>query len=127
MALIVSAPITGGFIVEGAYVRIRCIESVMKNEDGTFFAVADLAVYKDTATAQKRQILRPAYDAYVDDDGVSQPAGDAQLGEYTGERLQSKVGRVKVLDIDITQNLYTQLYAKIKTDLTALSITWAEE
>ena len=127
MALIVSAPITGGFIVEGAYVRIRAIEAVTKGEDGTFFAVADLAVYKDTETAQKQQILRPAYDAYVDEDGVSQPAGDAKLGEYTGERLQSKVGRVKVLDIDITQNLYTQLYAKLKADLTEVGITWSEE
>jgi hypothetical protein len=127
MGLIASAPITGGFIVEGAYVRVRCIESVMKGEGGNFFAVADLAVYKDVAEGAKRAILLPAYDAYVDDDGVSHPSGEATLGEYNGERLQSKVDRVKAYDVDITQNLHTQLYAKLKADLTEQGITWSEE
>lgn len=100
MALIVSTPITGGFVVEGSYVRIRCIESVMKDDNGVFFAVADLAVFKDKATA------------------------DAD----NGQQLQAPgVDRVKLLNVDISGNIHQQLYAKLKTDLTGTSITWTEE
>ena len=106
MALIVSVPLQGDFVAAGCYVRISAVDVIKKNRsDGTFYACADLAVYKDAAEA-----------ARVTD------------GRLIGQTLVSpKVDRVKATGVNIDNNIHQQLYAKLKTDLTAASITWAEE
>ena len=106
MALIVSVPLQGDFVAAGCYVRISAVDVIKKNRsDGTFYACADLAVYKDAAEA-----------ARVTD------------GRLIGQTLVSpKVDRVKATGVNIAANIHQQLYAKLKTDLTAASITWAEE
>jgi len=106
MALIVSVPLQGDFVAAGCYVRIRVVDSVTKDRsDGSWFAVADLAVYKDATEA-----------ALVSD------------GAASGQTLVSpRVDRVKATGVNIAANIHQQLYAKLKTDLTAASITWAEE
>ena len=107
MALIVDVPLKGGVIVTGCYVRIRAVDVVRKDyNDGSYYACADLAVYKDKTVADER---------------------DSQ-NNARGETLTSlQVDRVKVTGVNITANIHQQLYAKLKTDLTAASITWAEE
>ena len=106
MALIVSVPLQGDYVAAGCYVRISAVDVVKKDRsNGTFYACADLAVYKDAAEA-----------ARVAD------------GELIGKTLVSpRVDRVKATDVNIAANIHQQLYAKLKTDLTAASITWAEE
>jgi len=106
MALIVSVPLQGDFVAAGCYVRIGVVDVIKKDRsDGTFFACADLAVYKDAAEA-----------ALVSD------------GAASGKTLVSpRVDRVLATGVDIAANIHQQLYAKLKTDLTAASITWAEE
>jgi len=106
MALIVSVPLQGDFVAAGCYVRISAVDVIKKNRsDGTFYACADLAVYKDAAEA-----------ARVTD------------GRLIGQTLVSpQVDRVKATGVNIAANIHQQLYAKLKTDLTAASITWAEE
>jgi hypothetical protein len=106
MALIVSVPLQGGFVAAGCYVRIRVVDKVSKDRsDGSWIACCDLAVYKDAAEAAK-----------VAD------------GAASGERMSSKqVDRVMATGVNIAANIHQQLYAKLKTDLTAASITWAEE
>ena len=106
MALIVSVPLQGDFVAAGCYVRIGVVE-VVKNDrsDGSWFACADLAVYKDAAEAARMT------------DGAA-----------SGQTLiSSRVDRVKATGVNIAANIHQQLYAKLKTDLTAASITWAEE
>jgi len=106
MALIVSVPLQGDFVAAGCYVRISAVDVVQKDRsNGTFFACANLAVYKNAAEA-----------ARVAD------------GELIGKTLVSpQVDRVKATGVNIAANIHQQLYAKLKTDLTAASITWAEE
>ena len=106
MALIVSVPLQGDFVAAGCYVRIGVVDVIKKDRsDGSFYACADLAVYKDAAEA-----------ARVDN------------GESIGQMLVSpRVDRVKATGVNIAANIHQQLYAKLKTDLTAASITWAEE
>ena len=107
MALIVSVPLQGNFVAAGCYVRIRVVDVVKKDRrDGTFYACGDLSIYKDAAEAAK-----------VDDDG--QPNSDTLVS--------SQVDRVKATGVNIDNNIHQQLYAKLKTDLTAANITWAEE
>jgi len=49
-------------------------------------------------------------------------------GQLIGQTLVSPaVDRVKATGVNITANIHQQLYAKLKTDLTAAGITWAEE
>jgi hypothetical protein len=88
-------------------VRIRAVDVVKKNRsNGTFYACCDLAVFKDKAEADK-----------VGDDGAP-----------NGQMLVSpQVDRVKVRNLDLESNGLVQLYDKLKTDLTAAGITWAEE
>jgi len=106
MALIVSVPLQGDYVAAGCYVRIRAVDVVKKDRsDGTFYACGDLAVYKDAAEAAR--------------------VADGQL---IGQTLVSPaVDRVKATGVNITANIHQQLYAKLKTDLTAAGITWAEE
>jgi len=107
MALIVDVPIQGGFVAEGCYVRIRAVDVVKKDRsDGTFYACADLAVFKDAAEAAR--------------------VGDG--GAPNGQMLVApQVDRVKATGVNIAANIHQQLYAKLKTDLTAREITWSEE
>lgn len=107
MALIVDVPLQGGFVAEGCYVRIRVVDVVKKDRsDGTFYACADLAVFKDKIEADK-----------VGTDG-----------KPNGHMLVSPaVDRVKVINLDLESNGLVQLYNKLKTNLTAAGITWAEE
>jgi|TARA_R110000765_G_scaffold424446_1_gene535251 hypothetical protein len=101
MALIVDAPLVGGIVAEGCYVRIRVQDVLKKNrDDGTFYACADLEVFVDKATADSE-----------DGKALSSPAVD----------------RVKVTGLDLETNGLVQLYTKLKTDLTAAEITWSEE
>ena len=106
MALIVSVPLQGDFVAAGCYVRIGVVDAIKKDRsNGTFFACADLAVYKNATEA-----------ALVSD------------GAASGQTLVSpRVDRVKATGVNIAANIHQQLYAKLKTDLTAASITWAEE
>ena len=107
MALIVSVPLRGDYVAAGCYVRISAVDVVKKDRsDGTFYACADLAVFKDAAEA-----------ARVGDDGA--PNGQMLVAP--------QVDRVKATGVNITANIHQQLYAKLKTDLTAAGITWAEE
>ena len=101
MALIVDVPLTGGFVATGCYVRIRAVDVVKKDpEEGTFYACADLEVFKDAATAL----------------------------EENAQALQSSaVDRVKLTNLDLESNGLVQLYTKLKADLTAAEITWSEE
>lgn len=101
MALIVDAPLVGGFTATGAYVRIRAVDVVKKDKsDGTFYACADLEVFTDKAAADSE-----------DGQALSSPSVD----------------RVKVTGLDLESNGLVQLYAKLKADLTGAGITWAEE
>ena len=106
MALIVSVPLQGDYVAAGCYVRIRVVDGIKKDRsDGTFYACADLAVYKNAVEAAR--------------------VADGQL---IGQTLVSPaVDRVKATGVNIAANIHQQLYAKLKTDLTAASITWAEE
>ena len=106
MALLVSVPLQVDFVAAGCYVRIGAVDVIKKDRsDGTFYACADLAVYKDAAESAR----------VVD-------------GEFVGQTLVSpRVDRVKATGVNIAANIHQQLYAKLKTDLTAASITWAEE
>ena len=106
MALIVSVPLQGDFVAAGCYVRIGVVDVIKKDRsDGSFYACADLAVYKDAAEAAR----------VVD-------------GRLIGKMLVCpRVDRVKATGVNIAANIHQQLYAKLKTDLTAASITWAEE
>ena len=106
MALIVSVPLQGDFVAAGCYVRIGVVDVIKKDRsDGSFYACADLAVYKDAAEA-----------ARVTD------------GRLIGQTLVCpRADRVKATGVNIAANIHQQLYAKLKTDLTAASITWAEE
>ena len=107
MAIIVDVPLQGGYVATGCYVRISAVDVVKKDRsDGTFYACADLAAFKDAAEAAK-----------VGDDGA--PNGQMLVCP--------QVDRVKATGVNITANIHQQLYAKLKTDLTAASITWAEE
>ena len=107
MALIVDVPLQGGFVAEGCYVRIRAVDVVKKDRsDGTFYACADLAAFKDATEAAK--------------------VGDN--GSPNGQLLVCpQVDRVKATGVNITANIHQQLYAKLKTDQTPAGITWAEE
>ena len=106
MALIVSVPLQGDFVAAGCYVRIGVVDVVKKDRsDGTFYACADLAVYKDAAEAAR-------------------VADGASIGKTL---VSPAVDRVKATGVNIAANIHQQLYAKLKTDLTAASITWAEE
>jgi len=106
MALIVSVPLQGDFVAAGCYVRISAVDVVKKDRsNGAFYACADLAVYKNAVEAAR--------------------VADGQL---IGKTLVSPaVDRVKATGVNIAANIHQQLYAKLKTDLTAASITWAEE
>ena len=106
MALIVSVPLQGDFVAAGCYVRIGVVDVVKKDRsDGTFYACADLAVYKNAVEAAR-----------------------VSNGELIGKTLVSpRVDRVKATGVNIAANIHQQLYAKLKTDLTAAEITWAEE
>jgi hypothetical protein len=106
MALIVSVPLQGDFVAAGCYVRISAVDVIKKDRsNGTFYACADLAVYKNAVEA-----------ARVTD------------GRLIGQTLVCpRVDRVKATGVNIAANIHQQLYAKLKTDLTAASITWAEE
>ena len=107
MALIVSVPLQGNFVAAGCYVRICVVDVVKKDRsNGTFYACADLAAFKDAAEAAK-----------VGDDGS--PNGQMLVC--------AQVDRVKATGVNIDNNIHQQLYAKLKTDLTAANITWAEE
>ena len=54
MALIVSVPLQGDYVAAGCYVRISVVDVVKKNRrDGTFYACADLAVYKNAVEAAR--------------------------------------------------------------------------
>ena len=107
MALIVDVPLQGGYTATGCYVRIRAVDVVKKNQsDGSYYACADLAVFKDATEAAK-----------VGDDGV--PNGQTLVCP--------EVDRVKVKNLDLESNGLVQLYTKLKADLTAAGITWAEE
>ena len=107
MALIVSMRIEGNAVVSGCYVRIHSIDVVKKDRtNGTFYATCKLATYRNASEA-----------AQLDDDGS--PSG---LMLAT-----AAVQRIKVTGVNIAANIHQQLYAKLKTDLTAASITWAEE
>lgn len=107
MALIVSVPLQGDFVAAGCYVRISVVDVVKKDRsDGTFYACGNLAVYKDADAA-----------AQVGEDGA--PSGNTLASP--------QVDRVKVTGVNLDNNIHQQLYAKLKTDLTAANIIWAEE
>ena len=87
MALTADIEIQGGFIVPGAYVRIRAVDCAKKDYDtGTFYACADVAVYKDEGSTEQALV-----------------APSCQ--------------RVKVNPLDLEANPLAQLYAQLKADL----------
>jgi len=106
MALIVDVPLAGGFVAAGCYMRFQGTTVKKNYEDGTFYATAKIAAFKDATEAAKV----------------------GENGAPSGEKLAiSSAGAVKVTGFDLESNGLVQLYAKLKTDLTAASITWAEE
>ena len=107
MALIATATLKAGIDIANCYVRIRAVDVVKKDRsDGTFYACGEVVVYKDKATADEL----------------------GRNGAPSAVPLDTVInGRVKAIGVNIDNNIHQQLYAKLKTDLTAANVTWAEE